>query len=198
MCDAAVMAGDTEQMGLLYTYFLENFEEYEELWHAYRAKSFQLLFEEDYSGVLDSIDEVQDLFGVESFMGWAQILKANTLYGLGEYDKAEEAYNMVLGVSDWRGSLFAEAMYGMGRCRQALEDYEVAHSFVQRTYLLMKGYDDGIWAADGYLGAVDCLVRLGRYEDAGKTLDAMMKDSYVNTLPQIETARELKKKYGDA
>jgi len=26
----------------------------------------------------------------------------------------------------------------------------------------------------------------------------MMEDSYVNTLPQIETARELKKKYGDA
>jgi len=159
MCDAAVMAGDTEQMGSLYTYFLENFEESDELWHAYRARTFQLLFEEDFSGVLESIDEVQGLFGVESFMGWAQILKADTLYGLEEYHEAEESYNMVMGVSDWRGALFAEAMYGMGRCRLALEDYETAHSFFQRTYLLFKGYDDGIWAADGYLGAVDCLIR---------------------------------------
>ncbi len=198
MCNSAVMAGDTEQMGLLYTYFLENFEESEELWHAYRAKSFQLVFSEDTQGVLNSIDEVQSLFGIEPFMGWAQILKADTLYGLEKYQEAEEAYNMVMGVSDWRGALFAEAMYGMGRCRLALEDYEIAHSFFQRTYLLMKGYDDGIWAADGYLGAVDCLIRLDRYEDVVSTLEAMMEDPYVNTLPQIETARELKKKYRDA
>ena len=198
MCDAAVMAGDTEQMGLLYTYFLENFEESEELWHAYRAKAFQLLFEEDYPAVLESLDEVQGLFGVESFMGWAQILKADTLYKEGDYQEAEEAYNMVMGVSDWRGALFAEAMYGMGRCRLAVEDYETAHSFFQRTYLLFKGYEDGIWAADGYLGAADCLIRLGRYEDAVNTLDSMMEDPYVNTLPQVETAREMKKKCGDA
>ena len=198
ICDAAVMGGDTEQMGQLYAYFLENFEESDELWHAYRAKTYQLVFEEDQQGVLDSIDEVQGLFGVESFMGWAQILKADTLYGLGDYQDAEEAYNMVMGVSDWRGALFAEAMYGMGRCRLAAEDYEVAHSFFQRTYLLFKGYDDGVWAADGYLGAVDCLIQLGRYEDVVNTLNSMLEDAYVNTLPQIETARELKKKYEDA
>ena len=198
MCDAAVMAGDAEQMGLLYTYFLENFEESDELWHAYRAKVFQLLLAEDYLAVLESIDEVQGLFGVESYMGWAQILRADTLYDDGDYGEAEEAYNMVMGVSDWRGALFAEAMYGMGRCRLAVEDYEVAHSFFQRTYLLFKGYEDGIWAAKGYLGAVDCLIQLDRIEDAVNTLDSMMEDPYVNTLPQIETARELKKKYGDA
>lgn len=198
MCDAAVMAGDTEQMSRLYDCFLENFEESEELWHAYRAKTYQLVFEEDHQGVLDSIDEVQGLFGVESFMGWAQILKADTLYILNEYQEAEEAYNMVMGVSDWRGALFAEAMYGMGRCRLAMEDYEIAHSFFQRTYLLFKGYDDGVWAADGYLGAVDCLIQLGRYEDVVSTLNSMLEDAYVNTLPQIETARELKKKYEDA
>ena len=196
MCDAAVTAGDFGQMGQLYDYFLANFEESDELWHAHRAKTFQLLGKEDYLGALKIIDLAQGLFGVEAYMGWAQIIKADTLYTIGEYIEAEEAYNMVLGVSDWRGALYAEAMCGMARCRLAREDYETAHSFYQRTYLMFKGYDDGKWAADGYLGAADCLVRLGRSADAVNTLDAMLEDPYVNTLPQADTAREMKKKQG--
>jgi len=196
MCDAAVMAGDSGQMGRLYDYFMANFEESDELWHAYRAKTFQLLDKEEYPGVLQSIEEAQSLFGVEVYMGWAQITKADTLYKMKEYLEAEEAYNMILGVSEWRGSLYAEAMYGMARCRLVQEDYETAHSFFQRTYLLFKGYDDGKWAAEGYLGAADCLVRLGRDTDAVNTLEEMLKDPYVNTLPQADTAREMKKKLG--
>jgi len=198
MCDAAVMAGDAGQMGRLYDYFLANFEESDELWHAYRAKTFQLLGKEEYSGVLQSIEDAQGLFGVEAYMGWAQITKADTLYKMEDYLEAEEAYNMILGVTEWRGGLYAEAMYGMARCRLAQEDYETAHSFFQRTYLLFKGYDDGKWAAEGYLGAAECLVRLGRDADAVNTLEEMLKDPYVNTLPQADIAREMKKKHGGA
>lgn len=196
MCDAAVMAGDTEQMGVLYDYFLANFEESDELWHAYRAKLFQLLAEEAYASALKTIDEVQSLFGVESYMGWAQISKADTLYKRGNYEDAEKEFNAIMGVSEWRGGIFAEAMCGMARCRIATEDYETAHSYYQRTYLLYKKYDDGKWAADGYLGAADCLVKLGRNADAVNTLNEMLNDPYVNTLPQADTAMELKKKYG--
>ncbi len=198
MCDAAVMAGDTVQMGELYDYFVANFEESGQLWHAYRARMVQLLAEEAYAGVILTIGEAQDLFGVEDYMGWAQITKADTLYKMGDYEESEKAYNTIMGVPEWRGGLYAEAYIGMARCRLATQDFETAHSFYQRTYLLFKGYDDGKWAADGYLGAADCLVRLGRNADAVKTLDEMLEDEYVNTLPQTDTARELKKKYGDA
>ncbi len=192
------MAGDTVQMGTLYDYFVANFEESGELWHAYRARMVQLLAEEAYASVILTIGEAQDLFGVEDYMGWAQITKADTLYKMGDYEESEKAYNTIMGVPGWRGGLYAEAYIGMARCRLATQDFETAHSFYQRTYLLFKGYDDGKWAADGYLGAADCLVRLGRNADAVKTLDEMLEDEYVNTLPQTDTARELKKKYGGA
>lgn len=198
MCDAAVAAGDTVKMGEFYDYFIAHFEESEALWHAYRAKTFQLVAKEAYSSVLLTIEEVQNLFGVEAFMGWAQITKADSLYSMGEYKESENAYNTIMGVPEWRGSLYAEAMIGMARCRMAVDDYETAHSYYQRTYLLFKVYDDGQWAAAGYLGAADCLVKLGRNADVVKTLDEMLEDPYVNTLPQADTARELKKKYGGA
>jgi len=196
LCDAAVAVGDAEQMERLYDYFLANFEESDDLWHAYRAKTFQLLSENDYLAVLESIKEIQGLFGVDVFMGWAQMAKADTLYQIKEYEKAEEAYNMILGVSEWRGPLYAEAMYGMGQCRLAVQDYEIAHAFFQRTYLMFKAYADGKWAADGYLAAADCLVKLGREADAANTWAELLEDPYVNTLPQAETARKMKKKYG--
>lgn len=198
MCDAAVNAENTENMALLYDYFTASFEESDQLWHAYRAKTVQLVADKKYDEVLVIIDTAQGLYGADTFMAWAQLTKANVLYAMKKYDEAQEAFNMIMGVSEWRGSTFAEAMYGMGRCSLAKEDYAKAHSFFQRTYLLFKNYDEGKWAADGYLAASACLIKLGRNADAVNTLAAMLEDPYVNTLPQAETARELKKKYGGA
>ncbi len=196
MCDAAVAAGDAKEMSRLYDYFLENFEESDEVWHAYRAKVYQLLSAKDYPALLDTIDAVQGVFGADVFMGWAQIIKADIQYEMEMFLEAEESYNMAINVPEWRGPISAEAMYGMGRCRLATGDLEGAHSFFQRTYLLYKMYDEGKWAAEGYLAAADVLVKLGRETDAVNTLDSMLEDPYVNTLPQVETARNMKKKYG--
>jgi TolA-binding protein len=198
MCDAAVDAGDVVQMQRLYDYFIANYEESDQLWHAYRAKTFMLLAKEDYWGVLAAIDEAQGMFGAEAFMGWAQITKADTLMQMKKFEEAEEAFNMVMGVPEWRGPIFAEAMYGMGLCRLAREDYATAHSFFQRTYLLFKSYSDGEWAAKGYLAAADCLLKLDREEEAIRTLNAMLEDDYTNTRPEAEQVRAQLKKYGGA
>ena len=131
-------------------------------------------------------------------MGWAQIIRADTLYRMKDYEEAEKAYYMVMGVGEWRGPLHAEAMYGMGLCRMATGDYATAHTFFQRTYLQFKGYDDGKWAAMGYMAAADSLLKLGREADAVNTWNAMREDVYVNTRPEAETAGEMLKKYGGA
>lgn len=196
MCDAAVTAGDAEQMGRLFDFFVENYEESENLWSAYRAKAYQLLAEDNLVALLDIVDEALFNYGTDTYMGWAQIIKADTLLKMKNYEDAEQAYNVVTGVAEWRGPLCAQAMYGMGACRQAKGDLKTAHTFFQRTYLLYKAYADGKWAADGYLAAAECLIELDRVGDAVKTWQSMLEDEYVNTLPQAETAKELIKKNG--
>ncbi|MDZ8120112.1 tetratricopeptide repeat protein [Pontiella agarivorans] len=195
MCDAAADMGDVEQMKRLSEYFIGNFEESDLLWHAYRAKTFMYLAEENYKDVLWSIDEAQGMFGAEPHMGWAQIIKADTEFKMGRLEEAEASYNMILGVPEWRGPLFAEAMFGMGNCAMAAGDLEKAHSFYQRVYLLFKSYSDGDWAAKGYLAAADVLKKMGREEDAVKTLQAMLEDVYTNTNPLAEQVRLQLKKY---
>ncbi|MDF7801531.1 tetratricopeptide repeat protein [Pontiellaceae bacterium B1224] len=196
MCDAAVDIGNQEEMQRLYNYFIENYEDSDLLWHAYRAITYFHLAEKNYDGVLASIDEAQGLFGAEPFMGWAQIFKADTEYKMNNFTEAEDSYNMVMGVAEWRGPLFAEAMFGMGNCRLAVGDLEAAHSFYQRVYLLFKSYADGDWAAKGYLAAADVLIKMGDDEGAINTLKAMLEDEYTNTNPLAEQVRIQLKKYG--
>jgi TolA-binding protein len=196
MCDAAVANTDIEQMGRLYEYFVANYEESDLLWHAYRAKTHMLLAKNELNAVIDSIAEAQGLFGADSFMGWAQIIKADTELKMKQYETAEASFNMVMGVAEWRGPIFAEAMYGMGLCRMGRGDYATAHSFFQRTYLLFKSYADGEWAAKGYLAAADCLIKLGRDADAVNTLQKMLEDTYTNTNPLTDQARDQLKKLG--
>jgi TolA-binding protein len=197
MCDTAVATGNIEEMQRLYEYFIANYEESELLWHAYRAKTFKSLAENNYKEVLWSVDEAQSMFGAESFMGWAQIVKADTEYKMEDYTEAEASYNMIMGVAEWRGPLFAEAMIGMGNCRLAAGDLEAAHSFYQRVYLLFKSYSDGDWAAKGYLASADVLIKMGREQDAVNTLKAMLEDPYTNENPLAEQVRiQLKKNEG--
>ena len=103
---------------------------------------------------------------------------------------------MILGISQWRGPIFAEATYGMGQCRMGRGDLEGAHTFFQRTYLLYKAYDSGTWAAKGYLAAADCLIKLDRNQDAVKTLNDMLANEYTKSNPLAEQGREQLKKIG--
>jgi tetratricopeptide (TPR) repeat protein len=196
MCKVAVDSGNHEQMKRLSDYFIANFPESDSLWHAYRARALALLAEEDYEGVIAAAEEAQGLFGVEPFMGWAQILRGKARFAMGDFEEAENEYNMALNVPSWRGPVFAEAMYGMGECRLATSDFEGAHSFFQRTYLLFKAYADGDWAAKGYIAAADCLMKLDRKNDAVKTLKAMLDDEYTNSNALAVKVRELLNTYG--
>ncbi len=196
MCDVAIDTGDVEWMKRLSDYYIENFGESDNLWKAYKARTLALMSEKDYRGALAAIDEAQQNFGVEPFMGWAQIQKGKARFAMGDFEEAENEYNMALNVPSWRGPVFAEAMYGMGECRMATSDFEGAHSFFQRTYLLFKAYEDGDWAAKGYLAAADCLMKLGRKSDAVKTLNAMLKDDYTKSNTLAAKVRDMLNNYG--
>ncbi|MBN2163297.1 MAG: tetratricopeptide repeat protein [Pontiellaceae bacterium] len=196
MCDVAIDTGDAAQMQRLSDYFIEHFEDSDLLWHAYKARAINCMDQKKYTEVLQAVEAAQGQFGVENFMGWAQLLKAHALFEMKDYELAEKEYNMALNVPAWRGSVAAEAMYGMGECHLALADFTKAHSFFQRTYLQFKAYDNGDWAAKGYLAAADCLMRLNEKEKAVSTLQAMLEDKYTENNPLAEEVRDLLKNIG--
>ena len=210
MCKVAIEKGDMEQMARLSDYFIDNFEESDVLWYAYKARAIVYMEKQQYPQLIQAVDEVQGLFGIERFMGWAQLFKARALFEMKDYAAAEKEFNMALNVPAWRGPVTAEATYGMGECRLANAEaakangdsqevtkaLEGAHSFFQRTYLQYKAYDDGKWAADGYLAAAECLLKLNRKDDAVNTLNAMIQDKYTASTAQAGKARAMLKDIG--
>ena len=85
--------------------------------------------------------------------------------------------------------MHAEAWFKRGLCRQKDGELEIAHTFYQRTYLLFRGYSEGLWAAKAYLAAADILQELGKTDEAIETLNQMLNDKYLEESPLISEAR---------
>lgn len=197
MCDAAVESGNAEEMERLYTYFMEKYDESKLAWHAFRAKIYKEKAAGNLEGVITWVEEVQSMFGQGAeYLGWAQLLLADTLLELNRYEESAKAYQMIAGVPEWRGALSAQGTLGMAKAYAGQGDLGQAYAFYQRVYLLFKSYDDGLWAAKGYLGAAQALLDLGRTEDAVKTWNAMLDDQYVAKHPLAKDALKMLKKYG--
>lgn len=189
VCDAAVESAP-EKVTEISSYFMASYEESELLWKAYRARAVLLQQAGSLDELMGVIEEAQGLFGADPYMDWAQLMKAEAQAEMADYEGAEESYNMILGVAEWRGATYAKAMIGLGNCRLQQDELEKAHSFFQRVYLLFKGYDDGLWAAKGYLAAAQTLETLGREDEARSTLQAMLDDSYTQSHRLASEARE--------
>ena len=189
ICDG-VSKYSPDRVDEIYDYFMSTFEDSELLWKAYKAKSIQLLEDDNKSELLDLIEEVQSLFGADAHMGWAQLMKANANFSLGNYDQAEKDYELITNIREWKGSLHAESWLKRGLCREEIGDLEVAHTFYQRTYLLFKGYNNGYWAAKAYLSAANVLSKMGKEQEATNTLNEMINDKYTESHPLTSEAKK--------
>jgi len=194
MCDAAIKTKDLKQIERLYDYFTKNHPDSSELWKAYRAKAYQLEVKKEFNKLLLVIDTAVNIYGPEPFMDWAQITKARTLFSMKKYKEAGEAYELVLTVSAWRGPIFAEAMYGIGKCYEAQKELKQAHIFYQRTYLLYKAFGPE-WAAKAYLDEAKVLLELNETKEAIKAWKRMLEDPYMKDMKERAEAEKLLKKY---
>jgi tetratricopeptide (TPR) repeat protein len=194
MCNAAVDTKDVKQMERLYTYFTSTYEDSSQLWTAYRARAYQFEIQKDYVKLLPLLDEALDQYGPESYMDWAQIMKARTYLAMKDYKTAKEEFALILTVSSWRGPIFAEAMYRIGQTHEALNELTKAHAFYQRTYVQYRAFGPE-WAAKAYLAAADVLLKLNSKDEAIKTWKRMLTDVYVKDLEETKEAKKMLKKY---
>ena len=158
---------------------------------AFKLRAYGQLEEEDYNGVLDTIEEAQENYGTEFDVYWTQLLKADVLLKMNRYEEAYSANLGVLNVRAWRGEAYAQATYQLGQVEEARNEILKAFGFYQRTYFQYKGHAGGKWAADAYLASARCLDILGLENDKRNTFRAMLFDPFVNTLEQANVAREI-------
>jgi len=187
LCDYIIEL-DINKVEEVSNYFMLNYEDSELLWKAFKAKSYNLQNKGKNNELISLIDEAQARFGADAYMGWAQLMKANANYELQNFSQADKDYELIIGIRDWKGALHAEAWFKRGLCREKSGELEIAHTFYQRTYLLFRGYSDGLWAAKAYLAAANVLQELGRIDEAVETLNQMLNDKYLESSPLLNEA----------
>ncbi len=190
ICEASFAQEDYSRADELLNVFKRNFDESEFMRSAYKLRAFELFESGDNEAALDLIADVQARYGTDYDVAWAQVMKGQALTRLGRHDEAIRELEAVFNVVGWRGATYAEAAYRLARAHEAAGNQRKAHGWYQRTYVQYKGYNQGNWAADAYLGSARCLEAMGRAGDVRNTYRAMLFDTYVKDLPQTDIARK--------
>ena len=188
ICEASFEMEDYSRAEEILAMFKQKFDESEFIRSAYKLRGYDLYRAGEYEADLALIKEVQDRYAFDYDVAWAQLMKGKILIKLGRYDEASAALKEIFNVPSWRGETYGEATFLLGQTAEAAGDYLTAHSWYQRTYYQYKGYANGYWAAEGYLGSARCLGKKGLTDDMRNTYRAMLFDKYVRDLPQASEA----------
>jgi len=108
-----------------------------------------------------------------------------------QFDEARKCFESVLGVKSWRGS-WPEALYGLGLCAEARQEWLPATAYYERIYVLYDNYR--AWAAKAYLRRAECLRRAYQDAQARETLAEMLARDELKAFPEYAEAAELLKK----
>ncbi|MGE4489720.1 MAG: tetratricopeptide repeat protein [Kiritimatiellales bacterium] len=189
VCDASFEVKDYSRAKEILNLFQTRFEDSEYMSAAYKLRAFDLYSAGDLDGAMKLVEETQATYGDAFDVGWAQLMKGKILLTRNQLDAARDAFMGVLNVRAWRGEAYAEATYYLGEVEEKAGDPRKAFAWYQRAYFQYKGHAGGYWAAEAYLASARCLQKLGLENDRRNTYRAMLFDSYVNRLPQAETAR---------
>jgi len=170
--------------------FVKQFDDSEFMRPAFRLRGFELFKAGEYDEALKLIADAQARYGTDYDVAWAQLMKGEIQTRQGNYNEAVKTFTAVLNVRGWRGESYAEATCRLAQAEEAAGNLLKAHGWYQRAYVQYKGYSDGFWAAEAYLGSARCLQALGYTQESHNTYRAMLFDKYINTCPQAEQAQK--------
>lgn len=108
-----------------------------------------------------------------------------------QYDKADTAYKDIVGVKEWKQRR-PEAIYGRGEVARAQRKWDQAAAYFERIYVLYTGSKE--WVGKAYVARAECLAKLQQYGKAVETLDELLNNAQLASLPEAAQAKELRDK----
>jgi TolA-binding protein len=106
---------------------------------------------------------------------------------MGRLAEAKKLFEQVASTREWRGESTAYSVYSLGQIEQKQNKFAEAHAYYQRVYVAYQKFLP--WVAKSYIQAAECLQKLGKTEDAVKTLQEMLRNQSLSTFPEYQEAR---------
>ena len=175
----------------VYDHFLEAHATSDLCLDAFRGKAELAVAQKDFKTAEPLLATIAERYPTLDDAGWAHIRLGQIHLARKAYDLAVEEFTLVLGVKEWKGDLWPEALYGLGEVRLAQGNAAEAHVFFQRIYVMYAGYVE--WSGKAYLKAAECLMKLGRPDEAKSTLNELLQNPNLTGSPEaLEAAKRVK------
>ncbi len=140
-------------------------------------------------------DEAADYFQriLDDYFGYerapqAAMLRGDSLFSARRYEDAIEAYSIIINQRDWRGQIWAEATFKIGRCFLELNQLGKAQGFFERTYLAYSGYPS--WSGKAVLESATLLEDQGDKVSAKNTYEFFLNAPNSVESPLYEVVRQ--------
>lgn len=145
--------------------------------------------EGDYETAHENYEKLRQLFPSSESAALALEEQAQMLVAEGKFRQAVGLLELILEVKEWRGEIWARALYQIGEAKLAMGDTAEAFAYFQRVYVLYSAYRE--WAAKAYLQSAKCLRILGKTEESLATLREFVADEKFRGLPELAQAKDM-------
>lgn len=142
--------------------------------------------DDDYKVAIKHLTLVKEVYASSPEAAEALLMLGDLQQKTGKYKEADESYKSILAVREWKGPLWPAALYGRGECARAQRNYEQASAYYERIYVMYGKFTQ--WSAKAYLARADCLNRLSLYNKAAETLQEMVSQPEMKSLPEYADA----------
>ncbi|MBN2448872.1 MAG: tetratricopeptide repeat protein [Lentisphaeria bacterium] len=147
----------------------------------------------DTAAAEEQLRSIREVFATSLEAARALMLLGGMYMKQRRFSDADRCFQDVLGVREWRGPLWPEALYARGECAREQRQYNEATAYYERIYVLYDNYRE--WAAKAYLQRAKCLLRLQEDDKARQTLTEFLAREALADLPETTEARDLMAKF---
>lgn len=185
--DYLVAKGSLDKAEAFFTALMEKFPQSDFLEYAYNGLGEVAYQRKQYDKALQFFDDAVNKAAASVKLKDATLGKAKSLLALGRFEEAKKLFEQVASTREWRGEATAYSVYSLGEIEQKQNKFAEAHAYYQRVYVAYQKFLP--WVAKSYIQAADCLQKLGKTEDAVKTLQEMLRNQNLSTFPEYQEAR---------
>ncbi len=133
--------------------------------------------------------KLRELFPASESAALALEEQAQMHSAANRYREAIALLELILEVKEWRGEIWARALYQIGKNKLAMGETAEAFAYFQRVYVLYSAHRQ--WAARAYLESAKCLRILGKEPERIATLQEMLAVEEFKGLPEYGEAERL-------
>ena len=186
--DALLEKGRFDEAAPFYRHLMDYHPKSDVVDFAYNGLGEIAYQKKDYPKALRFFTEGTDKIAAARKLKELTVGQAKTLLALGRLDEAKKLFEQVAGVREWRGETTAFCVYSIGQIEEKQSHWAEANAYYQRVFVAYQKFSP--WVAKAYIGSADSLEKLGKTQDAVKTLQEMLRNDKLTDFPEAAEARQ--------